>query len=93
MVLKDESGVDGENFAVYVKLDAVASAHVAFASQVGDEVILNPADGYEGGGVVGDPVLGVDRPLEDTAIFGDIVLRIRHNADPLAAVKVSVPNV
>jgi hypothetical protein len=77
--LYEESGVDGEDLAVGVKLNAIASTHVALCGQIGNELILEPTHCDERSRVVGDKVLGVDRTLEHTTLLGDGVLRERDN--------------
>jgi len=86
MVLEDKTGIDGENFAVDVELDAVASSNVALACQVGHELILEIANCNEGGRVVWYLRLQVNGTLEYAAVFSNIVLRVWNYSDPLAAI-------
>jgi hypothetical protein len=79
MVLEDKTGIDGENFAVDVELDTVASSHVALACQVGNELILEVADCNEGGRVVRNKVLAIDRSFEYSPLLSNAILRVRHN--------------
>jgi hypothetical protein len=75
MVLNEKSGVDGEDLTVGVKLNAVASPHIAFLGKVGHKLVLEIAYCDEGGRVVGDFVLRVDGSLEDATVLIDGVLR------------------
>jgi len=86
MVLYEESGVDGKDLTVYVKLNAVTILHISILGQVGYKVVLNPTHGYESGGVVWDEILCVDCSLEYTAILVDGVLRVRDDGNPLRSV-------
>jgi hypothetical protein len=86
MVLNDKSGIDGENFAVGVELNTVASPHVTLACQVCDKLILEPTDRNECRRVIGDKVLSVDGALEDTAILVDVILRVGYYRYPLPSV-------
>jgi len=86
MALYDESGVDGKNLTIYVKLNAVTGFHVAFGCEIGDELILEPANSDECGRIVWDEVLRVDCPLEYTAVLVDGVLRVGDDRDPLGSV-------
>jgi hypothetical protein len=93
MVLNDKSGIDGENFAVGVELNTVASPHVTLACQVCDKLILEPTDRNECRRVIGDKVLSVDGALEDTAILVDVVFWERDDAYPLAAIQILIPDI
>ena len=90
MVLNEESGVDGEDLAVGVELNAIASSRITFASQVSNKVVLNPANCYEGSGVVWYIILSVDWPLEHTAILVNSVVGVRYNAYELTAIQINV---
>jgi hypothetical protein len=77
--LYEESGVDGKDLAVGVKLNAIASTHVALCGQIGNELILEPTHCDERSRVVGDKVLTVDWPLKNTSILVDRVLGERSH--------------
>jgi hypothetical protein len=81
--LYEETGVDGKDLAVRVKLNSVTSLHVAVLVQVGYELIVEPAYCDERCGVVWYRVLCVDCALEHTTLLGDGVLRERDNGYPL----------
>jgi hypothetical protein len=86
MVLYEESGIDGENFAVSVKLYAIAGTHIAFTCQVGDKLILEVANGDEGCRIVRYFCLKVYRTLEYPTILSDIILGVGDHRDPLTAI-------
>jgi hypothetical protein len=86
MVLEDKTGIDGENFAVDVELDAVASSHITLACQICDKLILEISNCNEGGRVVWYLRLQVNGTLEYAAVFSNIVLRVWNYSDPLAAI-------
>jgi hypothetical protein len=73
--LYEETGVNGEDLTVRVKLNAIASLHVAVLVQVGHELIVEPAYCDKGGRVVRDFVLSVDRTFKHSTLLGDGVLR------------------
>jgi hypothetical protein len=73
--LYEETGVNGEDLAVGVELNAIASLHVAVLIQVGHELIVEPAYGDKGGRVVWNFCLKVNRSLEHSTILIDGILR------------------
>ena len=81
--LYEETGVNGEDLAVRVKGYAVTGLYIPVLVKVSDEVVLNPSHGDEGGRVVGDFVLCVDRAFEHTTLLGDGVHRVRNYRNPL----------
>jgi hypothetical protein len=87
MVLSDEeSGVDGKDLTVRVERYAVAGLHVPVLIEVGDELILEVTNCDEGGRVVGNFVLSVDRALEYTAILVDGIFREGSYRYPLSPI-------
>jgi hypothetical protein len=84
--LYEETGVNVEDLAVGVELNAIASLDVAVLVQVGHELIVKPAYCDEGSRVVGDFVLGVNRPLKHTTLLGDGVLGEWDDRNPLRTI-------
>ena len=91
--LYEETGVNGEDLTVRVKLNAIASLHVAVLVQVGHELVVEPTYCDEGGRVVWYLRLQVNGALEYTAVFSNIVLRVWNYSDPLAAIQIHIPDV
>jgi len=83
MVLNEESGVDGKHLEVRVKLNPIASANVTLTIQVGNKVVFNPTNCYEGSRVVWDFILSVDWPFKHPTLLGDCVLGERDYRNPL----------
>jgi hypothetical protein len=90
MVLEDKTGIDGENFAVDVELDAVASSHITLTCQICDKLILEIANCNEGGRVVWYLRLQVNGTLEYAAILVNSVVGVRYNAYELTAIQINV---
>jgi hypothetical protein len=91
MVLSDEeTGIDRKDLTVRVQRYAVSSLHVTVLVKIGDELIVEPPDSDECGGVIRYLCLQIDRTLEYTPVFSNVVLRIRHHRYPLRTVKVRV---
>jgi hypothetical protein len=75
---------------VRVKLNPIASANVTLTIQVGNKVVFNPTNCYEGSRVVWYFSLQVYWPLEHTAILVNSVVGVRYNAYELTAIQINV---
>jgi hypothetical protein len=74
MVLNEESGIYGKHLEVGIKLNAIASANVTLTIQVGNKVVFNPTNCYEGRSVVWNFSLKINRSLKHTTLLCDCVL-------------------
>jgi hypothetical protein len=90
MVLNEESGIYGKHLEVGIKLNAIASANVTLTIQVGNKVVFNPTNCYEGRSVVWYIILSVDWSFEHTAILVNSVVGVGYNAYELTAIQINV---